>query len=154
MTAAKRRKRASGRLPRRSGGAGETSRATHDWPPTPLSSSQRSRLRSLGQPFRPSVAIGRAGLTPTVVSQVRQELRAHLLIKVRLVAAGVGRSSKDQARELAQRVDAELVGLVGRALLLYRSPSWLSPDEPPSGPEVGPAGIECDVPPPSDEWLV
>lgn len=127
MSTAKRGKRESGRPVRRSAALP----AAQDWPPRPLNSSQRSRLRSLGQPLRPSVTIGRAGMTPTVVSQVRQELRSQVLIKIRLGASGVGSSSKDQARELAQRVDAELVGLVGRTLLLYRSPPSAGADDPP-----------------------
>lgn len=79
---------------------------------------QRRYLRSLAHPLSPMVMIGKSGLTEAVVAKADRELLAHELIKVRFV------EWKDEKRallaELAQKVLAEEVGVVGHVGILYR----------------------------------
>lgn len=83
-----------------------------------LTKSQRSYLRRLANPLKPSVMLGKQGLTEQLVDKIAQELDAHELIKVRLL------EFKDQKEQLARTIveesGAELVGLIGNVITLYR----------------------------------
>lgn len=73
--------------------------------------------------MRPIVQVGEAGLSRAVLDAIDQALLAHELVKVRLVEP---EDKKATARELAVRTGAELCGLVGHTVILYRR----HPDEP------------------------
>ena len=79
---------------------------------------QKRYLRSLAHPLSPVVLIGKGGLTDAVVGKADRELVAHELIKVRF------QDWKDEKREilgeLASRLLAEQVGVVGHVGILFR----------------------------------
>lgn len=79
----------------------------------------RRYLRGLGHDLEPSVLLGRSGITDGIVTTIGEALGAHELIKVRLHETA-GAERKEAARELAERCGAELVQVLGRAVLLYR----------------------------------
>lgn len=83
-----------------------------------LTKAQRSYLRRLANPLKPTAMLGRQGLTPELLAKVGRELDAHELIKVRLL------EYKDQreplARTLVEETGASLVGIVGNVITLYR----------------------------------
>jgi RNA-binding protein len=85
--------------------------------PEDLTPSQRKYLRSLAHALEPVVWVGEEGLGPGVLAAVREALLTHELVKVRL------RQPEDKralARELSERCAAELCGLVGHTVILYR----------------------------------
>jgi RNA-binding protein len=85
--------------------------------PTPLRGFQRRHLRKLAHPLRPIVHIGEAGVAPPVVAALDQALADHELVKVRLHEPD---DKKGIARHLAEASGAELCGLVGHTVILYR----------------------------------
>ncbi|MBW2241527.1 MAG: ribosome assembly RNA-binding protein YhbY [Deltaproteobacteria bacterium] len=91
--------------------------------PTALGGAQRKWLRGQAHALRPIVQVGGSGLSQAVLSAVDQALLAHELIKVRLVQP---EDKKAAAQELAERSGAELCGLVGHTVILYRP----HPEEP------------------------
>lgn len=83
----------------------------------PLRGAQRRWLRAQAHGLRPVVQVGERGLSEPVLCALDQALLDHELVKVRL------RSPEDKkatARELAARSRAELCGLVGHTVILYR----------------------------------
>ncbi len=88
-----------------------------------LTSSQRKHLRGLAHGLKPVVQVGGAGVSEAVVEETREALLAHELIKVRLREP---EDKKAMAAELAQRAGAELCGLVGHTVILYKR----HPEEP------------------------
>ena len=88
-----------------------------------LAGYQRKHLRSLAHGLRPMVHVGAGGLGGGVLRQVEEALQAHELVKVRLHEPD---DKKAMARELADRTGAELCGLVGHSVILYRA----HPDDP------------------------
>lgn len=86
---------------------------------TELTRAQRSYLRKLANPLKPTVALGKQGLTPELVGKLEQELAAHELIKVRLL------EHKDQkealARTMVEETGAALVTIIGHVITLYRA---------------------------------
>lgn len=83
-----------------------------------LKGADRRHLRKLAHGLQPCVQIGKAGLTPTVLAQIEQNLLAHELIKVRFI------DHKDEkkalAAEIATATRSELAGTVGHLAILYR----------------------------------
>ncbi len=85
----------------------------------PLSANQKTHLRKLGHGLDPVVQIGKNGLSPAVIEQLRAQFEAHELLKVKLAAKAT--VEVDEAVErLPEETGARLVQQIGRVLLLYR----------------------------------
>ena len=91
----------------------------------PLTGKQRRYLRSLGHHLEPVVLVGKGAVTPGVVQALDAALTTHELIKVRL-GEHAGDDRHALAEELAAASGAELAGVTGRTVLLYRP----RPEEP------------------------
>ena len=93
-------------------------------PPAPeLQGFQRRHLRGQAHPLKPVVQVGDGGLSRAVIAAVVDALDAHELIKVRLHTP---EDKKATAKELAERTESALCGVVGHTVILYRP----DPDEP------------------------
>lgn len=84
---------------------------------------QRKYLRGLAHPLKPVVQVGQGGVSEGVLAAVETALLDHELIKVRLHEP---EDKKALARELAEGSGAELCGLVGHTVILYKP----HPEEP------------------------
>ncbi len=91
--------------------------------PPALRGFQRKFLRKLAHPLKPVVHVGAAGLAPPVLAALDAALTDHELVKVRLHEPD---DKKGLARALADESQAELCGLVGHTVILYRP----HPEEP------------------------
>jgi RNA-binding protein len=90
-----------------------------------LSGKQRRHLRALGYELKPTVSVGKAGITPAVVRSVDDAYNASELIKARLERSWeVDR--KEGAQQLASATASHLIQVLGRTVLLFRP----DPDEP------------------------
>jgi RNA-binding protein len=84
-----------------------------------LTGKQRRFLRAEAHALEPVVMVGKEGLSETVLDAVKAALLAHELIKVRLLdTAPLER--QELADQLPGLVKAELGGLIGRVLILYK----------------------------------
>ena len=84
-----------------------------------LTGKQRRFLRAEAHGLEPVVMVGKEGLSETVVTAIRQALVTHELIKVRVLESAP-MERKQLAEELPGLVNAQLAGLVGRVLILYK----------------------------------
>jgi RNA-binding protein len=84
-----------------------------------LSGKQRRFLRAQAHALDPLVSLGKEGLTESVLGAVHEALLAHELIKVR-VLENAPLSRQEAAEALPQQLKAELVGTIGRMLILYK----------------------------------
>jgi RNA-binding protein len=88
-------------------------------PSRPLEGKQKRHLRGLAHSLDPVVQIGKEGVDERVIGAVREALRAHELIKVRVLEGAP--LTKDEAGDrLASEAGAYVVGKVGRVVMLYR----------------------------------
>lgn len=83
-----------------------------------LTKTQRRWLARKAQRIRPTVMIGKEGLSDGVSGQTDAELEAHELIKVRFV--GHKESVTEISPLLAQNTGAVLVRTIGHVAILYR----------------------------------
>jgi RNA-binding protein len=84
---------------------------------------QRRYLRGLANPLKALVQVGESGLSDSLIKALDDALEHHELVKVRLQQPP---DKKASAKELAERTSAELCGLVGHTVILYRR----NPKEP------------------------
>lgn len=89
-----------------------------------LTGKQRSYLKGLAQTIQPTVSIGKADLTETVIKSIDDYLEAHELIKVS-IQEGSLLDPKETANEVAEMLNAEFVQAIGRRFVLYRPSSKL-----------------------------
>jgi RNA-binding protein len=84
-----------------------------------LSGKALRHLRALGHPLDPVIAVGKNGVTDTLVQEAARALAKHELIKVRVMQeAPVDRH--EAAEDLATKTGAVLAQVLGRTFLLYR----------------------------------
>ena len=98
-----------------------------------LSGKQRRFLRAQAHALEPVVSLGKEGITPSLVGAVNEALLTHELIKVRVLESAP-LERKEVAELLPGEAKAELVGLIGRIVILYKrhpnKPKLVLPREP------------------------
>ena len=89
-----------------------------------LTPRERSHLKGRAHALEARVQVGQAGVTDAVAAEVDRALKAHELIKVKIL--GDDRHARAEiADALAARADAALVQSVGKVIVLWRP----NPDE-------------------------
>ncbi len=86
-----------------------------------MDSPTRQDLMGQANRLKPAVQIGRLGLNPRAVEQVRRVLAGTELVKVR-INADSGLQVEQTGRDLAQQAGATFVGRVGSVAVLHRPP--------------------------------
>ncbi|BEU87393.1 ribosome assembly RNA-binding protein YhbY [Selenomonas sp. TAMA-11512] len=84
-----------------------------------LTGKQKRFLRSLGVTMDPVVMIGKEGVTPAVVESAKAAIKKRELIKLR-VLQNAEEEPADVLEVMAERVDADLVQIIGRNGLLFK----------------------------------
>ena len=84
-----------------------------------LTPARRRELKARAHHLEPVVMIGNAGLTPEVTLEIEVALKAHELIKVRVL--GDDRQARmDLAATVCEQTGAQSVQQIGKLLVLYR----------------------------------
>lgn len=88
-------------------------------PATELTPAARRALRARAHALHPTVIIGDAGLSPSVMNEIDRSLKSHELIKVKV--AGEDREQRDSLlAEICNALSAAPVQHIGKILVLYR----------------------------------
>ena len=89
-----------------------------------LTSKQRSHLRGMASTINPIFQIGKASLTPEIISAVDDAIEKRELEKRELIKISVLKNCADDPRELgemiAERTHAQVVAVTGKKIVLYR----------------------------------
>ena len=84
-----------------------------------LNSRQRAQLRGMANDFETILQVGKMGVGENTVKQVDDALEARELIKMSVLET-CEKSSREVANELAEKVKADVVQVIGRKFILYR----------------------------------
>ncbi len=84
-----------------------------------LTSKQRAYLRGLANGESAIMQIGKGGVGENLVKTVSDALEARELIKLSVLENSM-ETPRDVANELADATGADVVGVVGRKIILYR----------------------------------
>jgi len=98
---------------------------------TDLTPAQRRELRARAHHLNPVVSVAGNGLSPSVLAEIDQNLKAHELIKVRVY--GEDRDARAQLMtDICEQTGAASVQHIGNILVLWRE----APAEEKPAPEV------------------
>lgn len=84
-----------------------------------LTSKQRASLRAMASSLETIFQVGKGGVTDNMCEQIGNALEARELIKLR-VLENSEYSAKEAAAEIAERVGADVVQVIGTRFVLYR----------------------------------
>ncbi|MBR2848311.1 MAG: ribosome assembly RNA-binding protein YhbY [Clostridia bacterium] len=84
-----------------------------------LTSKQRATLRSMANNMDSIMQVGKSGIGEELVTSVDNALEARELIKMTVLETAP-LTARDTAEELAAAVGADVVGVVGRKMILFR----------------------------------
>jgi RNA-binding protein len=87
-----------------------------------MTSKQRSKLKSIAANLEPIGQVGKEGIGENMLKSFSDCLEARELIKVTILENADG-DPKILGRELAERLNAECVIVIGRKAVLYRKSS-------------------------------
>lgn len=87
-----------------------------------LTSKQRSVLKALAANIDPVGQVGKEGIGENMLKSFSECLEKRELIKIHILENAEG-DPKDMGRELAKRLNAECVIVIGRKAVLYRKSS-------------------------------
>lgn len=87
--------------------------------PTPMRSGVRAKLRSMASEMPAIMQIGKGGLTENLIITVSDALEARELIKLS-VLDNAECPARLFAEELAAEINAEVVAVIGKKIILYR----------------------------------
>lgn len=83
-----------------------------------LTSAEKKELRGFAQRLKPHVHLGKKGLTETALAEINTALQKNELIKVRFETER--ESMQNHIVEIAEKLDCEFVGGVGKVGIFYR----------------------------------
>ena len=84
-----------------------------------LTSGERAKLRSLASTMSPVTQIGKGGITDNLITTVSDALEARELIKLSVLETSEY-TPREAAEGLAEALNAAVVGVIGRKIILYR----------------------------------
>ena len=84
-----------------------------------LSVAQRTALKARAHSINPTVIIGNAGLTPSVLNEISRTLKSHELIKIRVMSDD--REAREaMLKEICTQLNAGAVQHIGKILVIYQ----------------------------------
>lgn len=86
---------------------------------TPLTSSERARLRAMAHELKPVQHIGKEGVTEAVLRSVDEAFRTRELVKIRVLETAPGSAREIADAIIAARPNAQVVQTIGRVAVLY-----------------------------------
>lgn len=93
-----------------------------------LTGKQRAQLRALANSLDTILYIGKSGITDTLVGQAEDAITVRELIKGR-VQENAPLTAREACTDLAKRIGAEEVQVIGYRFVLYRENKDLKPDK-------------------------
>ena len=84
-----------------------------------ITSKQRAYLRSLANPIDTIIIVGKGGLTDAIIKQADDALTKRELIKGKVLETAYT-TPKEVANEIAEKLGADVVQIIGTKFVLYR----------------------------------
>lgn len=84
-----------------------------------MTSKERAYFRSMANTLQPIFQIGKNGVSENTVKQLDDALEARELIKITILETA-GENAKTLAQDVATRLDAEVIQVIGSKFVIYR----------------------------------
>lgn len=84
-----------------------------------LTKKQIKQLRALANSLNPILYVGKNDITQAAIKQADETMQSHELMKC-AVQDGSGLTTKEAATELAEKIGADVVQVIGNRFVLFR----------------------------------
>lgn len=85
-----------------------------------MTSKERAALRAKANTLQPLFQVGKGGVNDALIEQTNDALRVHELIKLKVLLETCPKPPKEIAIEIAEKTGAEVVGVIGGAMIFYK----------------------------------
>ena len=85
-----------------------------------LTSKQRAALRGQANTLEPLFQVGKGGISDALIAQTEDALRAHELIKLKVLLESAPDTPKNLAQQIADRTGSQVVQVIGGAMIYYK----------------------------------
>ena len=85
-----------------------------------MTSKERASWRAKANSLEAIIQIGKEGITDNLITQIDDTLDVRELIKIRVHLETAPQIPKELAPQLAERLDAEVIQVIGGIIVLYR----------------------------------
>lgn len=85
-----------------------------------MTSKERASWRAKANSLEAIIQIGKEGITDNLITQIDDTLDVRELIKIRVHLETAPQTPKELAPQLAERLDAEVIQVIGGIIVLYR----------------------------------
>ena len=86
-----------------------------------LTQKMKRRIKSALRTEKPTVHVGKEGVTAQIVSEVAKQLDAREMIKAKILKTALQeQEAKDIATKIAEQTEAELIEVRGHTFLLFK----------------------------------
>lgn len=85
-----------------------------------MTSKERAAWRAKANSLEPIIQLGKEGISDNLITQIDDTLDARELIKIRVHLETAPEGPKEFAQQLAQRLQAEVIQVIGGIIVLYR----------------------------------
>lgn len=85
-----------------------------------MTSKERATWRAKANTLEPIIQIGKEGITDNLITQIDDTLDVRELIKIRVHLETAPQTPKEIAPQLAERLGADVIQVIGGVIVLYR----------------------------------
>ena len=85
-----------------------------------MTGKERAALRAQANTMEPLFQVGKGGISPELIKQTDDALRARELIKLKVLLETTPEPPKEIAQKLAAATKAEVIGVIGGSMIFYR----------------------------------
>ncbi len=90
-----------------------------------ITTKQRAYLKSIATSLQPAFQVGKGGVNDAQVAQIDDYLRVHEIIKIKVLDNSMY-TAREAAEEIAEKINAEVVQVIGSKAVLYKK----NPEKP------------------------
>ncbi|MBQ8378649.1 MAG: ribosome assembly RNA-binding protein YhbY [Oscillospiraceae bacterium] len=90
-----------------------------------ITTKQRAYLKSIATSLQPAFQVGKGGVNDAQVMQIDDYLRVHEIIKIKVLDNSMY-TAREAAEEIADKINAEVVQIIGSKAVLYKK----NPEKP------------------------
>jgi RNA-binding protein len=78
-------------------------------------------LRGQAARMEATTHVGKNGITPSLIEEVKRQLKDNKLVKIKLLKSAIETTPREElAKELAQKAGAELIEVKGNTAVLFK----------------------------------
>lgn len=85
-----------------------------------MTSKRRAELRAMANKLEPLFQVGKGGISDALIEQTKDALRAHELIKLKVLIESAPNTPRETAEEIAAKTGAEVVQVIGGSMIFYK----------------------------------